>query len=48
MKETKTSKLEIRLTPTEKEKIKTYAEQHNMTVSQVIRELCQKIFESEG
>ena len=48
MKETKTTRLEIRLTPEEKEKIKAYAAEHNKTISAVVRELCQMIFESEG
>jgi len=44
MKENKTARMEIRLTPAEKEKLKQYAEKHNMTVSETIRDLCYKIF----
>lgn len=47
MKENKTERLEIRLTPREKEKIREYAETHNKSISQVVKELCQFIFESE-
>lgn len=47
MKENKTTRLEIRLTPTEKEKIKKYAEEHNKTITQVVKELCQFIFDME-
>ena len=45
MRETKTTKLEIRLTNSEKEKIKEYAAAHNKTVSEVVRQLCAFIFE---
>lgn len=47
MKENKTKKIEFRLTAEEKEKILAYAEKHNMTMSEVVRDLCQKIFEGE-
>lgn len=40
MKEVKNEFLKIRLTKSEKEKIKTYAEEHNTTVSEVVRQLC--------
>lgn len=44
MKENKTARVELRLTPKEKERIKEYAEQHHMTISEVIRVFCYKIF----
>lgn len=47
MKENKTKKIEFRLTAEEKEKILAYAEKRNMTMSEVVRYLCQKIFEGE-
>lgn len=47
MKENKTKKIEFRLTAEEKEKILAYAEERNMTMSEVVRDLCQKIFEGE-
>ena len=41
-------KIEFRLTAEEKEKIIAYAEKHGLTMSEVIRQLCEKIFnESE-
>lgn len=40
IKETKTVKIEIRLTPNEKKLIKEYAEAHDITVSELIRNLC--------
>lgn len=47
MKEYRNQPLKVLLTKSEKEKIVAYAEDRNMTVSEVIRQLCQKIFESE-
>ena len=48
MKEIKDKKIEFRLTAEEKEKIAAYAEKHSLTMSGVIRQLCEKIFlESE-
>lgn len=47
MKETKDKRIEFRLTAEEKEKIIAYAEKHNLNMSEVIRELCQKIFNQE-
>lgn len=47
MKENKTKKIEFRLTAEEKEKILAYAEKRNMTMSEVVRDLCYKIFEGE-
>ena len=47
MKETKDKRIEFRLTAEEKEKILAYAEKHNLTMSEVVRELCQKIFNQE-
>lgn len=40
----KDKKIEFRLTAEEKEKILEYAEKHDMTMSEVIRSLCEKIF----
>lgn len=48
MKEKKDKKIEFRLTAEEKEKIIAYAEKRDMTMSEVIRELCEKIFNQEG
>lgn len=47
MKETKETFLKLRLTTEEKELIKQYAENRNMTMSEVVRELCYKIFNKE-
>lgn len=47
MKENKTKRIEFRLTAEEKEKILAYAEKRNLNMSEVIRELCQKIFNGE-
>lgn len=44
MKDVKNAKIEIRLTPVEKEKIKDYAKQRDMTISEVVRDLCYEIF----
>lgn len=35
--------IRVRLTPADKEKIKTYAEQHNMTMTEVIEKLIDKL-----
>lgn len=43
-KEIKTSKIEIRLTPEEKEMLRTYAEKRHLTMSEAIRWLCEEIF----
>lgn len=40
-------KIEFRLTAEEKEMIVAYAESRNMTMSDVVRELCEKIFKQE-
>lgn len=42
-----TAKLEFRLTPEEKEKIKAYCKQHNLTMSEFARIACEKIFNQE-
>lgn len=34
----KTTRIEIRITPEEKEKLKEYTEQHNTTISKLFRE----------
>ena len=47
MKEVKNTTIQIRLTPTEKEQIRNYAEKHNMTMSEAILTLCQRIFYQE-
>lgn len=44
MKEIKNKKIEFRLTEKEKELIQQYADKRDMTMSEVIRELCEKIF----
>ena len=46
-KENRDTVLKVRLTPTEKQKIEDYAEKYNMTMSEVVRELCYKIFNQE-
>jgi hypothetical protein len=35
--------IRVRLTPADKEKIKTYAEQNNMTMTEVIEELINRL-----
>lgn len=47
MKETKTTKLEVRLTPEEKQKLIDYAAARKITMSEAIRQLCKKIFQQE-
>ena len=47
MKEVKDCRLEFRLTQTEKEQIKEYAERHGMSMSEAIRDICIKIFNKE-
>ena len=47
MKEVKNTRLEIRLTPTEKEQIRDYAEKHDMSMSEAVLSLCQRIFNQE-
>lgn len=41
------TKIEIRLTPEEKELIKKYCESKNITVSDFVRNACYKIFNQE-
>ena len=43
-KETKTAKLEMRLTPGEKELIRKYAAVHNMGMSEAVLSLCVRVF----
>lgn len=45
--EIKNTKIEIRLTPTEKEFIKDYAKRHEMTVSDFVRMAVNRIFGQE-
>ena len=40
----KDKKIEVRLTAIEKEKLKAYADKRHMTMSEVIRVLCESIF----
>lgn len=47
IKETKSKRIEFRLTAEEKEKILAYAEKRDLTMSEVVRELCEKIFNGE-
>ena len=47
MKEYRNETLKVKLTNSEKEKIKTYADNHNMTISEVVRQLCRFIFEGD-
>lgn len=44
-KEVKNTKIEIRLTPTEKEAIRAYAEKRSITMSEAVLMLCSEIFE---
>ena len=43
-KEFKTAKIEIRLTPTEKEQLRAFAEKKHVTMSEAIKWLCNEIF----
>ena len=43
----KNQKVEIRLTAEEKEKLRAYAEQRHLTMSEAIRWLCEEIFKGE-
>lgn len=47
MKENKTVRFEIRLTEKEKEQLKAYAANHNLSMSAAIRDLCYKAFGQE-
>ena len=47
MKDNKDKKIEVRLTEKEKEQLKAYAEKRHMTMSEVIRVLCEKIFQED-
>ena len=47
MKDIKTTKVEIRLTAEEKEKLREYAEKRHLTMSEAIRWLCEEIFQEE-
>lgn len=40
----KTTKIEIRLTQEEKDKLRAYAEKRHLTMSEAIRWLCEEIF----
>lgn len=43
-KEVKNTKIEIRLTPTEKECIRNYAKRHGMSMSEAVLSFCSCIF----
>lgn len=45
--ENKDQQIKFRLTQTDKEKILTYCEKHDMTVSEFVRFACEKIFQKE-
>lgn len=45
-KEYKSEKLQMRLTPKEKEQIKEYAASHNMTISQFVLFACNRVFKN--
>lgn len=47
MKDNKTSRVELRLTPTEKDRLKQYAEKHGLTMSEAIRSICFRVFQQE-
>ena len=41
----KDKKIEVRLTAEEKDQLKAYADERHMTMSEVIRVLCAKVFQ---
>lgn len=41
-------KVTIRMSPEEKKKLKDYADNRNIKMSEAIRELCEKIFKGEN
>ena len=43
----KDKKIEVRLTEEEKEMLKAYAKKRHMTMSEVIRVLCEEVFKGE-
>ena len=47
MTDNKTTRIEIRLTTQEKEQLKNYANQHNITISKLFREIIQKLIKGE-
>ena len=47
MKDNKTTRIELRTTPTEKEQIKAFAEKHDMTISELLRSLLYKAMKQE-
>ena len=47
MKEIKDWQMKCRLTQTEKQKVLDYCEKHDMTISEFIRQACNKIFQEE-
>jgi hypothetical protein len=47
MRDVKNTRLEIRLTPAEKEQFKAYAEKHDMTMSEAVLSICQRVFALE-
>lgn len=47
-KEVKNTKIEIRLTPTEKQQIRDYAAKHGLSMSEAVLGLCQRVFAIES
>lgn len=47
MKDNKTKKIEVRLTPEEKEALKEYADERHITMSEAIRWMCESIFQNK-
>lgn len=47
MKESKTAIFKMRLTPEEKQKLVEYAEKHNLSMTEAVKKLCEKIFKGE-
>ena len=43
-KDLKTTRIEVRVTPEEKELLRAYAEERHLTMSEAIRWLCEEIF----
>ena len=47
MKDNKDVFFKLRLTKSEKQKLQDYADKHGLTMTEAIRQLCDKIFEME-
>lgn len=47
MKDKKSTKIEVRLTPEEKEALQEYANERHITMSEAIRWMCESIFQKK-